>query len=303
MGPLHYLTEINWLKERNYFSKNKNVFWIMLAISIFISASPVITALSHWNITESYFDFWTIDHPIRKGLMQWSPTLIFGSIIAAVCVAFIENIWIAILAAVGAMILGFFLQGQEFYIVWLGVFTPTLIHVYIFTLLFMLYGALKTKSTPGIFAVMALIFCAFIIFTYSFKKFEIPSELTLQRFDDSTFKSVSERILQYFGMKSKIVGHINVTFIRIQSFIAFAYTYHYLNWFSKTSIIKWYETDKKQLIFIGIIWVSSVVLYYYDYHAGLTVLFLLSFMHVLLEFPLNVVSIKGIINIARRKEK
>ena len=30
LGPLHYLTEINWLKERNYFAKNKKVFWVML---------------------------------------------------------------------------------------------------------------------------------------------------------------------------------------------------------------------------------------------------------------------------------
>jgi len=57
------------------------------------------------------------------------------------------------------------------------------------------------------------------------------------------------------------------------------------------------------LVFIGAVWVGSVGLYYYDYHVGLIVLFLLSFMHVLLEFPLNVASVIGIVDIARGKEK
>jgi hypothetical protein len=75
--------------------------------------------------------------------------------------------------------------------------------------------------------------------------------------------------------------------IKIMRFIAFAYTYHYLNWFSKTSIIKWHLVDKKYLIATLAIWLSAVGIYAYDYKTGLKFLFLLSFMHVFLEFPLN----------------
>lgn len=41
-------------------------------------------------------------------------------------------------------------------------------------------------------------------------------------------------------------------------------------------------------------WIASSVFYTYDYSLGLSLLFFLSFSHVLLEFPLNIVSIVGI---------
>ena len=78
-------------------------------------------------------------------------------------------------------------------------------------------------------------------------------------------------------------------------FIAFAYTYHYLNWFSKTSVIKWHQVPKKRLIVIGALWIAAVGFYLYNYSWGFNVLFLLSFLHVFLEFPLNHVTMVGII--------
>jgi hypothetical protein len=82
--------------------------------------------------------------------------------------------------------------------------------------------------------------------------------------------------------------------IAIMRFIAFAYTYHYLNWFSKTKVIRWHEIPKSRSIFIAVLWIISVSLYLIDYSLGFKWLFLLSFMHVMLEFPLNFVSIAGI---------
>jgi hypothetical protein len=76
--------------------------------------------------------------------------------------------------------------------------------------------------------------------------------------------------------------------------IAFAYTYHYLNWFSKTSVIKWHEVPKAWLITTAMLWIGSVILYYVDYMLGLQALLLLSMLHVFLEFPLNFRSMQGI---------
>jgi hypothetical protein len=42
------------------------------------------------------------------------------------------------------------------------------------------------------------------------------------------------------------------------------------------------------------LWLAAGGFYIYDYGLGLSVLFFLSFTHVLLEFPLNIVSIVGI---------
>jgi len=80
----------------------------------------------------------------------------------------------------------------------------------------------------------------------------------------------------------------------IMRFIAFAYTYHYLNWFSKTSVIKWHLVPKRVLIATISLWLLSIAIYAYDYTLGMNVLFFLSFLHVFLEFPLNVVSFTGI---------
>ena len=69
---------------------------------------------------------------------------------------------------------------------------------------------------------------------------------------------------------------------------------NHLNWFSKTSVIKWHLVPKKTLIITLVIWLISISLYIYEYNLGLKVLFFLSFLHVFLEFPLNIVSFTGI---------
>ena len=66
-----------------------------------------------------------------------------------------------------------------------------------------------------------------------------------------------------------------------------AYTYHYLNWFSKTSIIKWHEVSKNRIAVIAVVWLGSLALYAYNYDTGMAVLYFISVLHVMLEFPLD----------------
>jgi len=73
----------------------------------------------------------------------------------------------------------------------------------------------------------------------------------------------------------------------VMGFIAFAYTYHYLNWFSKTSIIQWHNISLRRLLGIVALWIGSVGCYLCSYRMGLRWLYFLSMSHVLLEFPLN----------------
>jgi len=82
--------------------------------------------------------------------------------------------------------------------------------------------------------------------------------------------------------------------IMLMRFIAFAYLYHYLNWFSKTEVIRWHKVPKLRFAAVIGLWLVACGLYAYDYSLGLSFLFFLSFSHVLLEFPLNIVSIIGI---------
>jgi hypothetical protein len=82
-------------------------------------------------------------------------------------------------------------------------------------------------------------------------------------------------------------GGARTALVAIGRFLAFAYTYHYLNWFSKTGIIRWHEIGRARMASIGALWVGSVALYAYDYGLGLAALFFLSVTHVFLEFPLD----------------
>ena len=63
---------------------------------------------------------------------------------------------------------------------------------------------------------------------------------------------------------------------------------------SKTEVIRWHKVPKIRFFAVISIWIAACVVYLIDYGLGLTFLFFLSFTHVLLEFPLNMMSIVGI---------
>jgi hypothetical protein len=244
---------------------------------------------------------------------------------------------------------------------------PTLIHVYLFTGLFMLYGALKSRSKSGLWQIVAFIVVPMVLVfaipvnskgnkltTYGenayyaegngffmtnvsimnhFKwideqymtnkqyldSFVLKEKngfplLEKQRIKDSLAKRLSQSYivenenneyyqqaipLRYaFPTNSKDYFWNSVFFstvgIMLMRFIAFAYLYHYLNWFSKTEVIRWHKVPKVRFIAVVVLWLAACGFYLYDYSLGLSVLFFLSFTHVLLEFPLNIVSIIGI---------
>jgi hypothetical protein len=75
--------------------------------------------------------------------------------------------------------------------------------------------------------------------------------------------------------------------LQVGRLIAFAYTYHYLNWFSKTSVIRWHEVPRARMLAVVAIWIASVALYAWEFSVGMKWLLLLSFLHVLFEFPLD----------------
>src|SRR5262249_58461866 len=73
--------------------------------------------------------------------------------------------------------------------------------------------------------------------------------------------------------------------LSLMGFIAFAYLYHYLNWFSKTSIIRWNEISRARLSAIVAVWLASVPLYPYDGQGGLPWLYFLGFLPALPQCP------------------
>jgi hypothetical protein len=171
-------------------------------------------------------------------------------------------------------------------------------HVYLFTGFFILYGALKSRSQSGYLSAVLFALCPFLIL------FINPDVLPLSAYAGEAYPSfhvLNIEAIKLFDASvfSDYVNPIDAVYkselgIAIMRFIAFAYTYHYLNWFSKTSIIKWHDVSRVRLITISVLWIAAVAFYAWDYKIGFHVLFLLSFLHVFLEFPLNHVTFIGI---------
>ena len=276
LGPAHYLTEISWLHERKYFTKGKYDFVLLggLAIMLFLLAYVIIQRVAPGD---------------REAVSTSMGVVIFLAFTGALIMVVAKNLYQRLLGFLLIAVLA--LWSNSMY-VFLTVFLPTLIHVYIFTGFFILYGALKSRSKSGYLSFGIFLFCPLLFF------FITPEGAPLYDYTYNAyvhFAALNKEMLELGGEVKNAYDSIfksNAGLIAMR-FIAFAYTYHYLNWFSKTSIIKWHAVSKKRLGVIGLLWAASVGLYLYDYKVGFDWLFCLSFMHVFLEFPLNHTTIIG----------
>jgi hypothetical protein len=366
LGPLHYLTEISWLHDRQYFTKGKYDFVPLLLIGV---------ALSYAAFAKD-FDF-NIDFYKEFVALNLFDKLLVLALFSSLLFAFVKNLVVKIIAILFIFI---FISGwlapenatensKSTTIFALTSLVPTLIHVYLFTGLFMLFGALKSRSKTGLLSVLAFIIIPIYLvyglpvtpkknyisdygkeayyadgdgFFYTnvsimdhFRLINEPN-LTNKQYLDSIINkdsktnqtpieerqritdSLSDKLNQAFivpnpeseyymrPIPAKLAIPIeskdyywNYVFfsgfgIMLMRFIAFAYMYHYLNWFSKTEVIRWHKVPKIRFVAVLLLWLTACALYAYNYSLGLSFLFFLSFTHVLLEFPLNMVSIVGI---------
>jgi hypothetical protein len=182
----------------------------------------------------------------------------------------------------------------EYYVVF-GLMLPTLFHVSLFTAAFMLLGALKSRSVQGLAAFAAFVFCSTVICLPLPGGSAYPADSTLFENYQLTLGVLSQTLLQILSVDKSDHVVLNSTLgIRMLRFIAFAYTYHYLNWFSKTSIIGWHHVSSRRLMVVCGLWCVSVASFAYDYRLGLLCVSWLGLLHVFLEFPLNWLSFIGI---------
>lgn len=278
LGPLHYLTEIGWLHKKNYYTKGKYDFLFLSVLCV------LVFYFSYVNPTKS---------------QTLIPNVILYGVLLSLIFVFIKDnlyrIALAVLAIVGISIskMGFN------YVIGVGIFLPTIIHVFIFTWAFMFYGVLKNKSFSGYLSIIALGLIAISFFVIKAPGLQYQVSAYVGK-SYELFYLLNKFLIEFFGLVTTssddmtLVYKTNAGFI-VMRFIAFAYTYHYLNWFSKTSVIQWHKVPKKTLLITVSIWVFSVILYVIDYNIGLKALYFLSFLHVFLEFPLNITSFQGII--------
>ncbi len=275
LGPLHYLTEIVWLHKREYFSKARYDFLILgvLAISIYFLGYH-----SHFETPRQH--------------MMWSSSVVYLAFTFAFAFAMFKKMSYRFVFILSSLLLLLIIDRKvpepNSFIRLFGLFLPTLIHVFVFTGMFILVGALKNKSVTGIASLIVFLVCGISFFVFIPNVQYQASEYVKNSYQGFYMINVElSRILGLTEIKTIPEVYSSPYSIAIARFVSFAYTYHYLNWFSKTSVIKWHKVPKLQLGIVLAIWIIALVTYSINYNIGLQALYALSFLHVFLEFPLN----------------
>jgi len=168
-------------------------------------------------------------------------------------------------------------------------FLVTIIHVLIFTAAFVLSGAIKQRSRSGLISFGIFVGCTVLCLASSLPSLP-PSESVRQAY--RFFEPLNLQIAIFLGLPGNSIYEAER--IGVMRLIAFAYTYHYLNWFSKTSVIGWHMVSRPRALLIALFWFGSIGLYVFSYSVGFAVLYGASLLHVLLEFPLNAKTFGGI---------
>ena len=252
LGPAHYTTEISWLHDRKYFLPHRGV---ALALAVVAAAAALIDSASWF------------------GFVMWSAFVACALISATTTAAQ------GALLLIGAAGLTAIMSTHAPSLAVLGVLLPTLIHVSLFTLIFMTLGAYRSGSRAQA-ALVAVYLLA------------VGSILLLPPPGSSVIPAFAQAGREYFGNVPPALGRLfGVPDLkldpRLTGLLAFVYTYHYLNWFIKADVIRWTDIPPGRLALVAAISAASTGLYFYDYAFGFSILLALSLVHVVLEFPLN----------------
>ncbi len=264
LGPLHYLTEIPWLNRKGYFVQSSSQawwFWILAIVATAVSLMHVVYGFAYVS---------------------------FIALGSALVMVLTSNTWRRLAGIAAVIVLSPVVSIMTFTEFLFGLYLTSLIHVLLFTWLFMFLGSLKEKKLSGFIALGTLTVCALSFFF-------MPQQTN------------GYSVAPYFAASAKAFGSIEIrlsnllgwnndygSFVAAMRLVAFAYTYHYLNWFSKTKIIQWHKMSKRNLGIIAALYLGAMAIYAYDFRIGLNVLLFLSVAHVYLEFPLNWLSVKNI---------
>jgi len=278
LGPLHYLTEISWLHQRNYFTKGRRDYWLLAVLAVVVFMSQLLLG----------------ERDMRHTVFAVSIFLAFFGSVVFIATPNARARFVALLVL---LLLAVMAPSMRLFLI---IFLPTLVHVYVFTGLFMLHGALKSRSWTGYLAIAVFVLCPL---SFLWLTPEIPPPSAYATHAYTPFAGVNFAVLSFVKpgsiwdaayLKQMMPVFFGAPGMIVMRFIAFAYTYHYLNWFSKTSIIQWHRVPKGRLAVLLALWLGAVCLYACDYSLGITVLFGLGVLHIMLEFPLNHASMVGI---------
>lgn len=277
LGPLHYLTEISWLHDREYFAPRKGArrWWLLL-----VGAAMLV-------LMYGYVSNDLLQRPVAPTVEIGLMYLVFMTAPLLLWVRHPVNA--VALVVVAAACLALFSSARAYAL--LAYFIISIVHVLIFTAAFVLQGALRSRSRWSLISLAVFAACIAAVFAVEARPLLGASAGVRNVY--SFFEPLNAQLLALSGRRGEGI-YESAGALAVMRLIAFAYTYHYLNWFSKTSIIRWHDVPRRRFLAIVGLWLGAVAIYAHDYSLGLSLLYMLSLLHVLLEFPLNHKTFAGI---------
>jgi hypothetical protein len=257
LGPAHYATEISWLHDRKYFLPQRG-------IAVGLAVVAIVAAL--------------IENAPWFGFVMWA-AFVTSALLATAATAMQSVILSFAAIAATAVLLA---NGASIEV--LGILLPTLIHVSLFTLVFMALGACRSGAkVQWLLVATYLAAIGAILLVPPTAATMIPS---FAKAGQDYFANVAPALGLLFGINDLQLD------TRLTSLLAFVYTYHYLNWFIKAEVIHWNDISRKRLAVVVAASAASTGLYFYDYALGFTILLAFSLAHIVLEFPLNALALR-----------
>jgi hypothetical protein len=260
LGPAHYLTEISWLHEKSYFLPHR-----FLVVALLL-ATALMVAL-RGNFTATSF--------ILICLLSVCGALAFTR----------EWAWRAIVGGIG-LIVGLALASYGPAAFFVTIMIPSLVHVSLFTFIFILVGYLNSGSRFQMLLASVYVSSIALILIYPPAS---AHSAEMAKLASRYFGGLSEALADVIGKERIPLDG------RLSGLLSLVYTYHYLNWFIKVRVINWHKISKPRLAGIAGLSATATGLYLYDYSLGLKLLFSLSMLHVVLEFPLNAITFRRLV--------
>ena len=255
LGPAHYLTQVSWMHDRKYFV-----------------ATPVAGAVFLLLLAGLY---------VVYGSAEGGSSVLGGAFAASVAMTLSRRPAAFLVAGAVGVVVGWLGGLASPLVLALAVLLPTLFHIFVFTGVFMVSGAVKSRNSAAWIS-----FAAFVLAAASFAV--VPTA----RLEPG---SVPQGVEFFLAIAKAVNAFLPAGFgPAMFGFLGFAYAHHYLNWFAKTRIVRWTEAPPRRLGGLFAAYVVFEAAYLVDFRLGFLLTIFLSVGHVLLEFPLNVRTFKGL---------
>ena len=264
IGPFHYLTEIAWLRKKEFYFEGGLVsprwFAVIAGLLCLVASADMV---------------------LHRGITGYA----VGLLLVLSLSARLRNPYVLLAAVVAGYFAKFLVHGL---VLFLAVILPTVMHVYVFTLLFLVSGLVRSKQRPILGWVNPVLLLTIpVLLLRAAWHYASPGTYWLTA--EAGFADLHTYLAGLLGRNL----HPDATILAdpasagVLRVLAFIYLYHYLNWFAKTELLKWHHVSRRSWALILSLYAVSIGCYLYSFLLGFYLVNFLSLLHVLLEFPLN----------------